>query len=783
MGIDVIPEMDTPGHALAYTRAWGMEYARRDNQKYLDVLNPEVLEMTKALFSEYINGVNGEEPTFIGEYVNIGTDEYKTNGLPSEERTAYREGFRQYCNDLLEYVNSTGKKAVFWGSLSENSGTTPVTTDALMFAWYQGYANAKASLDAGYDIISMEDLEVYIVPGGGYYSQQFGQAEYLYNSWLPNNNRGWAGNPAPDGHPGVKGGQFAVWNDFHGNGISVNDISYRIQHNLYAVAEKTWAGTQANEEGKRYSDIKELAAQLGDAPNADFLYEVDQPVVDDELLKLNGNAENSAEVRVAGDGVKLHQEGKDGAPTAIAMSGNNSTLKTDIKSPGFDWTFASWMKLDEHDDEKQILTKGESGTLYFQHGRLKYDVEDYTHAFDYEFPENEWFHLALTGTYEGVTLYVDGEKIDALINKPFPNWNVNSGCDSWNGSYPTNENGVRTQRYYETLMLPMEMIGDDAHSVKGTLDQLMIFDRVLEDEEIADLAGRIVYKNLALNQPVSASGQETADFLAEKGNDGELDTRWSSNYRDDAWWQVDLGEVKDIREIAIDFEADTSRKYKVLISTDGEKWDEVYDEQDGHGGTKIIELAEKQAARYVKFQGVERGPASDGVKYGFSFFEFSVYGDEIQEGIEDRVNIALNKEVRVGNYANEDRIGAMAVDGNLDTRWEYALNHTETNFIEIPLAEGEDIDTVVIVQMVWNSVNRITDCRITAIKDGEEVTVVEQDPYDEGTFVQTNGNQGTRTTIIDLPDLIKDADAIRIYLTPKAAGPDDLVNIREIELY
>ena len=180
---------------------------------------------------------------------------------------------------------------------------------------------------------------------------------------------------------------------------------------------------------------------------------------------------------------------------------------------------------------------------------------------------------------------------------------------------------------------------------------------------------------------------------------------------------------------------------------------------------------------------MERGPASDGVKYGFSFFEFSVYGDEIQEGIEDRVNIALNKEVRVGNYANEDRIGAMAVDGNLDTRWEYDLNHTETNFIEIPLAEGEDIDTVVIVQMVWNSVNRITDCRITAIKDGEEVTVVEQDPYDEGTFVQTNGNQGTRTTIIDLPDLIKDADAIRIYLTPKAAGPDDLVNIREIELY
>ena len=101
LGINVIPELDTPGHALAYTQAWGEDTARYDNAKYLDVLNPQVLENTKALFDEYINGYNGGEPTFVGDYVNIGTDEYKTDGLPSNERTQYREGFRQYCNCLL----------------------------------------------------------------------------------------------------------------------------------------------------------------------------------------------------------------------------------------------------------------------------------------------------------------------------------------------------------------------------------------------------------------------------------------------------------------------------------------------------------------------------------------------------------------------------------------------------------------------------------------------------------------------------------------------------------
>ena len=53
--------------------------------------------------------------------------------------------------------------------------------------------------------------------------------------------------------------------------------------------------------------------------------------------------------------------------------------------------------------------------------------------------------------------HLNGTLFDSLINKPFPNWNNNSGCNSWNGSYPTNDLGQRTQRYYETLMLPLNL--------------------------------------------------------------------------------------------------------------------------------------------------------------------------------------------------------------------------------------------------------------------------------------------------------------------------------------
>ena len=641
LGIDVIPELDTPGHALAYTQAWGEESARYDNPKYLDVLNPQVLENVKALFDEYINGYNGGEPTFVGEYVNIGTDEYKTDGLPSAERAAYREGFRQYCNDLLEYVNSTGKEAVFWGSLTENSGETPVTTDATMFAWYQGYANAKESLDAGYKIISMEDQDTYIVPGGSSYPNQFGRAEHLYNNWLPNNNSGWAGNPAPDGHPGVSGGQFAVWNDFHGNGISVNDISYRIQHNLYAVAEKTWAGNQAKNEGRTYADVQALAAELGDAPNADFMYEVDKNVVDDELLKLDGTAENTAEAgaEVTGsENVTENAEGRNG--TALQFNGGSSYLTTDIKSPGFDWTAAMWIKPESDGDG--VLMEGKTGTLRLEGGKLKYDVENYTHTFDCEIAADEWTHIALTGTYEGVTLYINGEKFDSLIGKPFPNWNVNSGCNlnDGRGGYPVNEDGVRTQRYYETLMLPMEVIGSKDNAVKAAVDELYIYDRVLNANEIIRLSGAQI-----------------------------------------------------------------------------------------------------------------------------------------------PINVALNKEVTVGNYhsasTEADRSGGKAVDGDLTSRWEFDLYNTDTNYIQIPLNEDESVEKVVIRQMVWGGVNRITKIRITAVNDGAETDILPETAYDGGEIDSANQ---IAVKEIDLGQSVK-ADAVKIYLTPKAAGPDDLVNIRELELY
>lgn len=789
-GILVIPELDTPGHALVYTQAWpGTQ--RPDNKKYLDVTNPEVLEKVKGLFDEYILGCeeDGYTPTFTGPIVNIGTDEYKTNrgGLSDEERTKYREGFRAYTDALLKHIKSRGKEAAFWGSLRENNGTTPVTNDAIMYAWYSGYADAKKSLDAGYKIISMEDQEVYIVPGGGAYPKQFGHGESIYNSWLPNNNRGWsnvdngwARTPAPEAHPGVLGGQFAVWNDFHGNGISVQDISYRIQHSMYALAEKCWGGNESKDSGITYDQLKATVARLGDAPNADFLYEIDKKVKDNEIVKLDDEIKNEVTKNTGaslGDSnnVTAGVAGKNG--NALKFNGGSSYIETDLKSTGFGWSASMWI----NPVSDGVLMKGKTGTLRLENGKIKYDVEQYTHVFDCNIKNGQWNHIVLTGTYEGVKLYLNGELFESLVGKPYPNYNFNSGCDSWDGGEPRDSQGRKTVRYFQTLMLPMETIGSKEGAVDAVIDEFNIYNKVLSTSEIKALAGNgeVSRDNLALNKNATASGHEDARLNASKAVDGDRESnlsRWSAPMEDNVWFQVDLGESKSIDTVKIYWADSYSKEFKILVSEDGNNYTEIYTGEGKPNKVPSEITFDAINARYVKFIGVSRVFTGDGY-YGPSFYEFEVYGEPDNR---PKKNIALGKSVEVGNH-NASMVGANAVDGKIGTRWEFAGNELGENYIKIPLNSNEDINKVVIKEKLWGS----EQTRIKSVKievDGVE-TYTEAN-YTNDFVEAVPGDQSCGTKTIELGNIPLSAQEIVIKLVPKGANPDsELVNIREIELY
>lgn len=127
-------------------------------------------------------------------------------------------------------------------------------------------------------------------------------------------------------------------------------------------------------------------------------------------------------------------------------------------------------------------------------------------------------------------------------------------------------------------------------------------------------------QNLALNCPVTASTAETNLFQGEYAVDGDPETRWSSSHGTDPQWiQVDLGQVRALGRIVLNWELAAAQSYKILVSNDGRNWQTAYAQQQGQGGVEKIALSAR--GRYVRLQGMKRTTG-----FGYSLWELEVYG-------------------------------------------------------------------------------------------------------------------------------------------------------------
>lgn len=175
-------------------------------------------------------------------------------------------------------------------------------------------------------------------------------------------------------------------------------------------------------------------------------------------------------------------------------------------------------------------------------------------------------------------------------------------------------------------------------------------------EEVYNLVG-----NLAEGKPATASSVEgsSSRLVPEHAVDGFYSTRWASNYVDDSWFQVDLGEAKSFDTLRIDWELARANTYKILISNDQQNWTSVIKDNDGiitaHDGKETVRFEPVQA-RYVKFQGIKRN-----TDYGYSFFEFGLYN---LSGAEKVMPID-GTTVDVNESAKTLTIDGLLMDGNL----------------------------------------------------------------------------------------------------------------------
>lgn len=130
----------------------------------------------------------------------------------------------------------------------------------------------------------------------------------------------------------------------------------------------------------------------------------------------------------------------------------------------------------------------------------------------------------------------------------------------------------------------------------------------------------------------TASGSELAKWgpaLAIDGNAGSLpsgeQSRWSSNYSDAAWLQVELAEPTAIDHVTIRWETACAAQYKIQVSQDGVTWTDASAVLNGTcDGVDRVPLTSAGAVAYLRMQGVKRTPIG-GVFYGMSLWEFEAW--------------------------------------------------------------------------------------------------------------------------------------------------------------
>jgi len=105
--------------------------------------------------------------------------------------------------------------------------------------------------------------------------------------------------------------------------------------------------------------------------------------------------------------------------------------------------------------------------------------------------------------------------------------------------------------------------------------------------------------------------------------DGDMNSRWSSEFFDPQWVSVDLGKPCVIEAVRLEWETAGARAFKIQVSDDGKKWETFYSTDNASGGTEEI-MGLNTVGRYVRVYGTERR-----TKYGYSLWEFEIFGKEV----------------------------------------------------------------------------------------------------------------------------------------------------------
>ncbi|MBS2967013.1 discoidin domain-containing protein [Actinocrinis puniceicyclus] len=196
---------------------------------------------------------------------------------------------------------------------------------------------------------------------------------------------------------------------------------------------------------------------------------------------------------------------------------------------------------------------------------------------------------------------------------------------------------------------------------------------------------------LSQGKPTTASSLESAAYPASNATDGNTGTRWSSAFSDPQWLQVDLGSTASVSQVVLQWEAAYATAFQIQTSNDATTWTSIYSTTTGTGGTQTLNIT--GSGRYVRMYGTTRA-----TPYGYSLWEFQVYGTLGTGGGCGTTDAALNMPATASSLENATYPASAAVDGNTGTRWSSAFS--DPQWLQVDLGSTQPICQI---GLIWEA--------------------------------------------------------------------------------
>lgn len=607
LGINIVPELDVPAHALPLTQTFretalikGNAGQKRPWIDHIDISKQENIDFVKTVYDNYL-----DDNTFAPDStVHIGADEFYDS----------HDAYRTFVKQMIEYMKQNDRTLRIWGSLTQmNSDTIEVTPEEAdgvqMNIWNTGWANPQQMYKNGFDLINTVDGALYMVPNGK--GNKGGYGDYLngknlYETWTPNNI---GGTVIPAGSDQMLGATFAIWQDnidTRAAGIDEVDTFVRFYDAMVPLSVKMWG--EGDKLDRDFEQMKQDADTIGMAPNSNPLFEVENKPGTTETVHYDFDSTQDS----SGNGRDLTLHNADIRESGLQLNGGESYAEVggELNKLGWDTDLTFRVKKSAGGPSEQILFEADHAydeyaikairdEDYPSMWKLGFSRELYDYVFEIALPEEEWVTLTLHNADGNTTLSVNGGDPVSAVGAFLSDRDSNTRFRG------------KTGITHSSFAMPIARIGSKKNAFVGRIDDVS----VIHMEGGKNPAESSEY-DVAPDQMTATTGSfQPNGGEAELAIDGKPDTLWHTKWNEscadeDAWLELKLNqptEISGLRYLPRSQGVNgIIKKYKIQVKeNEADSWKDVAEGTWSTSPGWKMATFDTVKAQYVRLVGVE----------------------------------------------------------------------------------------------------------------------------------------------------------------------------------